>query len=122
VFHRGGKDGPIIAIADACIPTPGATDLKFLEPEQIILLTHKHHPSGVQTVFKVGDKEYAWTGHEELLQDGTKIAKFHPTWFEGVGHHIGHLDFVGPVDGVKDLVVLSSLVVQERSDEHILAV
>lgn len=52
--------------------------------------------------------------------DNIILASFHATWFEGtgVGHKIGGLEVTRVGLEVLDVVVLTAVVVQERTDDH----
>lgn len=67
-------------------------------------------------------KNYHWKGHNELVEDDTEtvIAKFHPKWLEGPDHKIGTLEL--NQKEIQDIIVVTAVVVQERSDEHKLSV
>jgi hypothetical protein len=56
--------------------------------------------------------------------DNVILASFHPTWFEGtgLGHKIGRLEITKLGLEVLDVVVLTGVVVQERTDDHKYAV
>lgn len=124
-IHRGGKEGSIIATANPCLVTEGQTDIHFTELNLTIPLKHKHHqlPSiHSKSSFSADNKSYHWKDHNELIQDETKekVATFHSTWFEGAHHKIGSLDI--SQREIQDIVVITALIVQERSDEHSLTV
>ena len=124
-FHRGGKDGPVIATGTPCLQTEGQTDIHFDELGLVIPLLHKHHklPSlHSRSSFSANDKNYHWKGHGELIEDKANevVATFHSTWFEGAHHKIGRLDIAQKE--IQDIIVITAMVVQERSDEHKLSV
>lgn len=124
-FHRAGKDGPIIATGDPCLEVEGQTDVHFLEPKSTIQLRHEHHKLPnlkSKTSFQVDNKSYYWRGHNDLLDEETHslIATFHPSWLEGSCHKIGRLEIMAEVP--QDVIVITALVVQERTDEHKLSV
>ena len=125
-IHRGGKDGPVIATGDPCLEKEGQTDIHFLDPKTTILLKHKHHklPQHIHSMssFETDSQKYHWKGHNELIdeQSNSVVATFKPTWLEGEGHKIGDLNVLK--DKLMDIAVITALIVQERSDEHSLAV
>jgi hypothetical protein len=43
---------------------------------------------------------------------------FFPSWFEGSGNKIGRLEILDRGKGMIDVIVVSAMVVQERTDEH----
>ena len=113
IFHRGGKDGPIMATADPCPQQKYQTDIHFVDPKLTIPLKHKHHYH-----FTCKDRNFHWKGPSELVEDDTSgvVANFEPSWFEGNRHRIGVLD-VGKVPDLQDIVVVTAMVVQERDEE-----
>jgi hypothetical protein len=155
-FHRGGKEGVIIATAEPCLDHEGDTQIHFLPqtqhnanltqhpdsplhpsvppsttppstPSSIITLSHTHHhfPSlHGKSTFTYHNKKFHWQGHAELHSNAKDdlVARFEASWFEGKGHRIGVLDVMEMGMGMLDLVVFSGLIVQERTEEHKLAV
>jgi len=72
-----------------------------------------------KTEFTTQDQaKYHWNGHSELISDANNetIATFKESWLEGKYHRIGELDV--SKREIQDIVVITALVVQERSDEH----
>lgn len=119
-IHHGDKNGHIIANANACLVTPGVTDVHFEHPLHTVELEHILYPdSSSKTTFSVNGKSYHWKGHAELLEDETqlKVAHFYPSWLiiDVKEHKLGKL-IIYEKD-LMDLVIATALVVQERSDE-----
>jgi hypothetical protein len=158
-FHRGGKEGVIIATVEPCLDHEGDTEIYFLPqthhanlthpgsplnpsvqqstsppsppsppstPSSVTLShTHHHFPSlHGKSTFTYHNKKFHWQGHAELHSDAKDdlVARFEASWFEGKGHRIGVLDVMEMGMGMLDLVVFSGLIVQERTEEHKLAV
>jgi hypothetical protein len=120
-FHRGGKDGPIIATTTPSLEKESGTDIQFYEPNFSFPLLHTHRklPSLTgKTSFSTNGKDYHWKGHNELIDDSSKdvVARFHPTWLEGSGQKIGTLEL--SQKDIQDIAVITAIVVQERTDEH----
>lgn len=120
-IHRGGKEGPVIATANPCLTQEGQTDIHLHEPQSTFTLQHEHHKLPFihcKSKFVVNDKHYHWEGHSKLVADETHevVTTFTATWLEGTGHKIGVLDI--KAENIKDITVITALVVQERSDEH----
>ena len=46
------------------------------------------------------------------------LATFQSSWLEGQGHKIGQLFVKGDGQEMRDIVVITSLTVQERADEY----
>lgn len=101
--------------------TPAAPSLS---KTTIITLSHvcHHFPKSLhaKTSFAYNNKKYHWLGHTELIEEskGEVLARFEPTWFEGKGHKIGRLEVMEIGMPILGLVVVSALVVQERTDDH----
>lgn len=112
IIHRGGKDGPIMAVASPCSQQKYQTDIRFVHPPITIPFKHKHHSH-----FTSRDRSFHWKGHNELVEDDKDgaVAKFEPSLFEGNRTKIGVID-VNQVD-IQDLVVVTLLVLQERDEE-----
>ena len=90
----------------------------------MIALEHVHRtnidPAEVHTRIKVQNMMYHWRGHKEFLEteSGRLLAEFHPSWLEGRGHKIGRLMVTKEGRSLLDVLVLTALVVQERSEEQ----
>jgi hypothetical protein len=121
IIHRGDKSGPIIATGEPCLSQEGLTEIHFAGYGSL-QLKHVHHKFlrfRGKTSFEYNGKVYHWRGHSQLVEDdsGVVLALFHPGWFELSGSRLGKLEIT--YDGLKmlDLVVITALIVQERSDE-----
>jgi len=126
-IHRDGKDGVVLATGEACQQNEGETDIHFKESNLTIQLVHRHHklPSLYsKSSFEANGKKYYWKGHNQLYEvdKDVVIATFHPTWLEGTGHLIGTMDISKEYEGMQDIIVITVLVVHERSDEHRMSV
>jgi hypothetical protein len=124
-IRRGNADGPILATAEISKAIEGSTEIYFHDSGTSIEIRHSHAKfpfAHSQTLFTYNGKAYHWKDHKELVDDATGevVGKFHATWLEGSGRKIGTLE-VKDVP-MQDLVVLTAIVVQERSDERTLAV
>src|SRR5438046_3957403 len=120
-IHRGGKDGPVIATGNAGLAQEEQTDIHLLEHQSTFTLQHEHHKLPFihcKSKFMVDNKHYHWEGHSKLVADETHevVANFTATWLEGTGSKIGVLDI--KAENIEDIIVITALVVQERSDEH----
>ena len=123
VFHRGVKSDTVIATGVPCLEKKGRTDIHFIEPKFTVSFEHLHHslpftPS--RSILTYNGKKYHWKDHHELVEDDTNIllATFHASWLECNGHKIGRLVIKGDGQDMRDLVVITSLIVQERADEN----
>ena len=122
VIHGGDKTAPIIASANACLVTPGVTDIHLTDPLYTIELEHIVHEDSSKTRFTPNSVTYYyWKGHVDLVREHpeAEIATFYPSWLvDDFNHHkIGKLVVHSSDKDVIDLAVITSLVVQERSDE-----
>ena len=102
--------------------TPGATDIHLLSPKSVLQLAHPHDPgSDCQSYFEFNGVRYGWDGHSELFEreDGTGIARFYASWdvVDEGEHQIGKLVITKNGKSMEDVIVMTALVVQERSEE-----
>ena len=124
-IRRGGPDGPILATGETCKASEGCTEIFLHDSNTEMKIHHEYHYlpfTHNKSFFTYKDKQYHWKDHTELIDDASQevVGKFHATWLEGTGHKIGTLDVMD--EGMQDLVVVTAIVVQERSDERTLAV
>jgi len=92
------------------------------DPLYTIELEHSEHEDSSKTRFTPnGMIYYYWKGHVDLIREHpeAEIATFYPSWTinDFKEHHIGTLLIHSRDQDVIDIAVISSLVVQERSDE-----
>ena len=121
-IHRGGKKGPVIGTSSACLTTPGATDIVAPERRGNIQLEHVHHDEHTsRTHFTEGEHKFYWNGHAELVEakTGEVIAQLSSVTSDKQDSKIGKLVIKphGQSPKLIDLVVMTALIVQERSDE-----
>jgi hypothetical protein len=125
-IHAGDRSCPVIAIAKQCLAQDGVTDIHFTVSGDTVRLEHVHRLLPFfhgKTLFEVGGKKYHWKGQTALLDDqtGQLLAGFHATYLETDYHRLGNLVVTEEGKKTLDLVVISALVLQERSDEGKLA-
>ena len=74
-------------------------------------------------MFTVNGNKYHWKGHTALIDDQTRclLAGFHSKFLETDNHKLGTLVITEDGKNMLDIVVISCLVMQERSDEGRLA-
>lgn len=123
ILHRGEKSGEIIATGVLCLEKEGYTDIHFTEPKLTISLEHKHQILPflhVKNYFEYNGKKYYWKDNQELLDEDNNLllAAFQSVWLEGQSHRIGQLIVKADGQDMRDIVVFTSLIVQERADEH----
>jgi hypothetical protein len=119
IFHRGGKDGPIIGTASPCSEKHHQTDIHFVSPNLIVPLKHKH-----RSQFNHKGKGYFWNGEcykggSELIEEdsGASVAKFEPSVFEGNNHSIPAGNLKISWHDAQDIVVMTAIVMQVRAEE-----
>jgi len=125
-IHKGSKTGPIIATATQCLTQDGQTDIHFVNPKESITLQHKHSLLPFfhgKTLFQKSGKNFHWSGQTALVEEGSGafLAGFHARFFESQEHKLGSLVVTKEGGEILDLVVVTCLVMQERSDEGKLA-
>lgn len=120
IFHRGGKEGPVLGTADSCFEAPHQTDIHVVSPKLVIPFKHKHHPR-----FEHNGKSYFWNGFSckkssELVEEGSgdNTAAFEPSVFEGNQHGIHSTTgkLVTKQD-MQDIVIMTVIVMQIREEE-----
>jgi hypothetical protein len=91
------------------------TDIHMVESKLLIPFHHKHHHHH----FSAFNKKYQWKGHKELVEveSGSLVAEYNPSVFEGRRNTIHEGTLRIPKDNVQDLLVLTAIVVQEKSEE-----
>jgi hypothetical protein len=124
-IYCGNNGGPILAEGEVSKTIEGSTEIYFSATSTSIEIHHVHHKlpfTHCKTLFTYNGKQYHWKDHTEVIDDATGevVGKFHATWLEGSGHKIGTLEVKDTE--MQDLVVVTAIVVQERSDERTLAV
>lgn len=122
-IHRGGKTGPEIATTSSPIfAQPDITEVSLANESEPLVLEHVEygllHIHG-KTSFTVGGKKYHWKGHTGLVDDETDtlLALFHSSWFTFEWNKVGRLEITSEGKKMLDLVAITALIVQERSDE-----
>jgi len=121
--HKGDKSGPVIASATQFIGKDGSTEVKLIGAAQrSIELKHVHGAFPFfhgNTFFKIGEKKVHWKGHSALVEDHTNVclAVYKAKFLETKDRKLGTLLITAPGVPYLDIIVVSALVEQERSDE-----
>jgi Family of unknown function (DUF6593) len=121
-FHEGQKDGPVIATAEPCKDKQGSSKIQYGKPESTIALEHLPRRMLVlspKTVFTFDDKKYYWKGYSDLFEEKTDklVAQYTPKMTEGADPFTGSLLVTeGNRKQLDDLIVVSTAVMQQRSD------
>ena len=115
IFHRGGKDGPIIGTADSCPQKPHQTDIHLVSPNVVIPFKHSH------VRFEHGGKGYCWNRKvpNELIEEGSEETKatFEPSVFEGNRHRIHSVGKVVSTNDDLDIVVMTVMLMEIREEQ-----
>jgi len=117
----------VLATATLCLLKDGTTDVHFVEPRASVHLEHTNRLlpffQGI-TSFTYNGKNYHWKGQSALIDDETKclLAVMHSRFLETESHKLGTLVITYDGKEILDLAVVSALVLQERSEEGMLAV
>ena len=121
-FHRGEKTGPVIATADCCQEKQGSSKIEMVEPPTTVVLDHLPRRMLVlppKTTFTFDGKKYYWKGYTDMFEEKTDklLGQYLPASNEGADPGTGHL-VVAEDDNkqLSDLVVISAVVMQQRSD------
>ena len=125
VIHRGENTGPVIATTGGLnsAKEDGVTEVYVTDDSDPITLKHVHHEFfhvHGKTMFTYNGKKYHWKGHTGLVDDETDtlLAIFHSSWFDLNWNKVGRLEITSEGKKTLDLVVITALIVQERSDEQ----
>lgn len=112
--------GPVIATADCCEEKQGSSKIEMVEFSTTVSLDHIPRRMVVlspKTSFAVDGKKYYWKGYTDLFEDKTDklVAQYLPS-LNGGAENIGEL-IVTESDNkqLNDLVVISTVVMQHRS-------
>jgi len=123
VIHRGDKSGPVIATTANLTPEEeDITEIYFADNLNPIVLEHDDpqlfNIHG-KTTFTYNGKKYHWKGDTKLVEDETLtlLAIFHSSWFHFDLNKVGRLEITSEGKKMLNVVVITALVVQERSDE-----
>lgn len=121
-FHRGEKSGPVIATADCCQEKQGSSKIEMIETSTNVVLEHLPRRMIVlppKTSFTISGKKYYWKGYTDLFEEKTDklLAQYQPTLTEGSEPCTGQLIIAeGANFQLNDLIVISSIVMQQRSE------
>jgi len=124
VVHRDGKDGPVIATTEACQDKMGSSKIQMASSDTTITLVHTARAFSLgspKTAFTVNGKEYEWKGYNTLVEKktGRLVAQYSPVEKDDL---YGNLVFAKGDQFRTDMIVLSTLVLQQRAAARIRAV
>lgn len=124
-FRRYGKTGPIIALSKLCPETDSRTEIHFTEQSLTVPLVQAYGfpPLHSITRFVVNGKNYHWE-HQQLVADETiaVLATFYGMVRGGREGRLGQLVITPAGIKMRDLVVVTLFIVEERADERRVAV
>ena len=123
LIHQGDKESPVIATADINRATEGICVVEFKEPyAATVQLEHVHHKipfTHGNTYFTFDGKKYHWKAHSALLEDATRVCLgvCDRTGLGGPRRKLGSIILTYEGSKMRNLVVITCLVEQTRSDE-----
>ena len=122
-IHRGNKFGFTIATGSHCLEKKSVTHLHFPESTRTVRLEHFHHKFlhfHGKTIFTYNGTKYHWKGNTVLVDDdtGEVLANFHSSRIDTASNKIGRLEVTNAGEKLLSLVVITALIVQEKSDEN----
>ena len=121
-FHRGGKAGVVIATADPCQEKQGSSKIQFTEPSSTIILEHLPRRMIIlppKTSFTFDGKKYYWKGYTDLFEEKTDklVSQYYSKAEEGADPNTGSLLVTeGNDKQLDDMIVISAVVMQQRSE------
>jgi hypothetical protein len=121
-LHRGGKTGAVIATAEPCQEKQGSSKIQYTEPESTIVLDHLPRRMIIlppKTSFTLDDKKYYWKGYTDLFEEKTDklVCQYAPKTAEGSDPNTGKLVVSeGNDKKLDDIIVISTVVMQQRSE------
>jgi hypothetical protein len=82
-------------------------------------MEHRPQRTPQKTEFVLESKKYDWYGCHEMVEDGTVIAHFYPTWHivDQEEHKLGRLVIKGAGMDIVDFVVVTALIMIDRNEE-----
>jgi len=124
VVHRDSKDGPVVATTEACQEKLGSSKIKMAGSDTTITLAHTARAFSIgspKTAFTVDGKEYEWKGYNTLVEKktGRLVAQYSPVDKDDL---YGNLVFAKGDQFRTDMIVLSTLVLQQRAAARVRAV
>lgn len=125
-FHRGEKAGPVIATAECCEEKQGSSKIEMVEPSTTVSLDHIPRRMAIlppKTTFTFDGNKYHWKGYTDLFEEKSdKLLAQYQSSVEGT-EKIGQLVVTeGDNKQLNDLVIISAIVLQHRSEARTRAV
>jgi hypothetical protein len=111
-FHRGNKYGPVIARTSRCVSTPGATDIVTGKNGHI-----HYDERRARSSFSEGGQHYSWNSDMELTNDQGSVLAQMSFVQDQEARRSGELVIKEEAIALREPIVLSALLVQERFDE-----
>jgi hypothetical protein len=119
----------VIASATQFLGKDGTTEVELVGSDTTTSLQLQHSHNALpffhgNTSFQLGDKKVHWKGHSVLVDDATGVcfAFYKAKFIESKDHKLGNLLITAHGADYVDIIVISALVEQERSDEAALEV
>jgi len=117
-IHRGDKYGPLIADTRSCPSSPGATDIRVLAAGN--RNSHCHHDEDTRrTHFVKNGRKFSWKNRTQLVDDTGAVVAQMQSNTDPEDRRAGRLVINTEQDskGLLDPIVMTALMVQERSEE-----
>jgi hypothetical protein len=116
IFHRGNKDGPIIATAEPC-PRGQKYRVDIHYPEKNLTIPFEHKHGDHSLLCSIPDiLHFRGPKGEAVGNEGT-VAIYRPSAFEGHREVIKLGDMEMTLGDKQDLIVVTALTAQEREEE-----
>jgi hypothetical protein len=120
-LRRGQQDGPVVATVEACEDKQGSSDVKLADAVTISL---EHVPRWMlvlppKTTFTIDGKKQYWKGCTDLFEEATNklVAQYTPIEAEGKDDKTGELLITEDQEaGLRELVVIGSITLQQRAE------
>jgi len=120
-LRRGDRDGSVVATGEVCEDKQGSSEVKLGDDVTVAL---EHIPRRMlmlpaKTTFAINGKKYYWKNYTDLFDASTDklIAQYTPIEVETKDSKTGDLLITeDQMTGLRDLVVISAIVLQQRAD------
>jgi hypothetical protein len=116
-IHRGNKYGPLVADTRSCPSQPGATDIRMLAAGN--RNAHVHHDETTRrTHFTKNGRKFSWKNRSQLVDDTGAVVAQMQTFSDPEARRAGRLVINDQENrGLVEPIVMTALIVQERSEE-----
>ena len=120
-LRRGHRDGSVVATGEVCEDKQGSSEVKMGDE---VTVTLEHVPRRMlmlpaKTTFAIDGKKYYWKNYTDLFDASNDklIAQYSPVEVENKENKTGDLLITeDEMTGLRDLVVISAIILQQRAD------